>query len=93
MLLEQTLDQLALLAHFAHAVEELGLDRIAAGAFGQIEQGIIDILEQRADETIDALERNAADQFEQITEAIRAAADCLALLQVDNVGVFGGGHG
>ena len=59
LLLEHAFDELALLAHFAHAIEILRLDRIVLGLLGQIEQGVVDVLEQRRDQSVDALERRA----------------------------------
>jgi hypothetical protein len=53
--LAHPLDQLALLAHFAHAVEVTGLHGIVLGLFGQIEQRIVDVLEQVGNQSVDAL--------------------------------------
>ncbi len=93
LLLEQALDELAFLAHLAHAVEVFGLDRVAARAFGEIEQRVVDVLEQGADQRIDALERNAANQLQQIAQAIGIGGHALAGLQIDHVrSVVGGGH-
>ena len=93
VVLEQALDQLALLAHLAHAVEILGLHRVAAGTLGEVEQGIVDILEQGSDQRVDALERNAPHEFQQVAESVGGSRPGLALLQVDDVRiVFGSGH-
>jgi len=93
LLLEQALDQLALLAHLAHAVEIFGLDRVAAGALGKIEQCVVDVFEQGADQPVDALLRDAAHELEQISEAIAAAGRILPLLQINDFrSVLGGGH-
>ena len=65
LFLEQALDELALLAHLAHAVEELGLHGVRARALGEIEERVVDVLEQRRDEPVDALLRNAADELQE----------------------------
>ena len=96
LFLEHALDELALLADFAHAVEELHLHGIALGAFGEMEQGIVDVFEQRADQAVDALEGYAANELEQLAQPVPGTGQAtLALLQFDDsVGfVFGGGHG
>src|SRR5690606_383966 len=89
LLLEYAFDELALLAHFAHAIEELDLDGIAFRALGQVEQGIIDILEQRADEAVDALQGNAPDQLEQFAQAVAGGGHAAGtLLELDHLARF-----
>ena len=93
LFLEHALDELAFLAHLAHAVEIFGLHRVAAGALGKIEQRVVDIFEQRADEAVDALLRNAADELEQIAQPIAAAGNSLPLREIDDfLAVLRGGH-
>ncbi len=79
LILEQALDELALLAHLAHAVEELGLQCVRARALGEIEEGVVDVLKQRRDEAVDALLRNAANELQQIAQPIVCAGHGLAL--------------
>jgi hypothetical protein len=45
LFLEHAFDELALLADFAHAVEELHLHGVALGALGEMKQRIVDVLE------------------------------------------------
>src|SRR5690606_3317264 len=93
--LEHALDELALLAHFAHAIEELHLDGIALGALGKMEQRVVDILEKCTDQAIDAFQGDATDEFQKFAEAIlRTLHATLALLEFDDLAwlVFWVGH-
>ena len=72
--LAHALDQLAFLAHFAHAVEILRLHGIVLGLLGQIEQRIVDILEQGAEQAVDALERSGAHDLSSSPRRSVAAA-------------------
>ncbi len=84
--LAHALDELALLAHFAHAVEIPGLHGIVLGLLGQIEQCVVDVFEKVADQAVYALERRRAHKLEQLSDTVGCRSLIgLPLLQVDYI--------
>jgi hypothetical protein len=81
---EAALDAGAALAHFAHAVEVMHLRRIVLGLLGEVEQGIVDLLEGIAHPLLQALVGDPAHRIEQFTHALAGRVQPLA--QVDYPG-------
>ena len=81
---EVALDAGAAFAYLAHAVEVVHLRRVVLGFLGQVEQGVVDLLEGIAHPLLQTLVGDAAHGIEQLAHAL--AGRVQALTQVDYPG-------